>query len=137
MTPFRKLLNRFIEKATGEFYEGPEPPKRVEDMVVMFANDHPKATRKEWVDFATELVGEAYRIGWTRGYEATERTFDWRSDIPPEELADMIDPTWIDDGRGISLDVVNQPVPEDPETEEEILRQQTNEVFIASARRGG
>lgn len=103
MTPVGRFLRRVAEKYLGRFYEGPEAPDRLRVMITAFANDFPKATRSQWVEFAVVIAEEAYRTGWTRGFEHVERQFDWKPGIPPEVLADQIDPRWSDPRRGISL----------------------------------
>lgn len=137
MTPFGKFLKNLAEKAVGRFYEGPEAPLRLRDMVTAFANDHPRATKGEWVEFAAKLAEEAYKSGYVRGFEYTERTFDWRDDVPPEVLADWIDPSWKEDGRGISLREAGAFVPEEEDSEETALRRHAEEIFLTGARRSG
>jgi len=137
VTPFGKFVRKVGEKLVGKYYEGPELPDRIRDMVVEFANDHPRATKGDWVDFATALLSETYEAGWLRGYERDARTYDWRPDIAPEVLADMLDPTWREDGRGILLREAGAIVVDEPPTEEDILRRQSEEVFLTGARRRG
>ena len=133
MTILSNFLKRTAEKYLGRYYEGPEPPERLTSLLVAFANDHPKADRATWVGFTTLLVQEAYKSGYTRGYEYVERTFDWRNDLPPEVIADMIDPNW-KWGPGLQLKEAGGVVPLDPPTDEEILRSQSEEVFLTGAR---
>lgn len=136
MTRFTKFLRDLGERFFGKFYEGPDAPERLREMVVAFSNSHPTASRVEWVEFAATLAEEAYKTGYVRGFEYTERTYDWRPDLPPEVLADMLDPGW-KTGRGILLKEAGAFVPEEPPTEEEVLRGQAEEVFLTGARRGG
>ena len=137
MTPFGKLVRKIGEKLVGKFYEGPELPSRLREMVVRFANEHPRATKGDWVEFTTSLLSETYESGWLQGVERTERTYDWRPDIAPEILADMLDPGWKEDGRGIQLQSAGAIVVDDEETDEDLLRRQSNEVFLAGSRRRG
>ena len=95
MTPLAKLARGILERLLGRFYEGPEPPARLGEMVVAFANDHPRATRGEWVWFCRQHAAECYRSGYTRGVERAERDF-WNAmpSVLPEEVADELDPDW-------------------------------------------
>lgn len=92
MTPFTKWVRNAIESWIGTRYEGPQPPKRLEQQVLSFAEFYPKATRAEWVEFATRFAEECYRIGYTRGVEWAER--DGEEGTDPEALMDEIDPDW-------------------------------------------
>lgn len=131
------MLGRFIkraaEKYVNRYYEGPDPPERLRELVAIFVDQYPKAHREQWIEFASELADEAYRSGYARGYEYTERTYDWRNDLPPEVLADMHDPNW-KVGRGIQIEEAGGTVPLDPPTEEDILRSQSQEIFMMGAR---
>jgi hypothetical protein len=97
MTRFAKFLHRLFDKIFGEWDEGPEPPARLREMALLFAEMHPRATRREWVDFAARHAGEAYRTGWVRGFEATVREEEkpWAGDMP-EHQADALMPGWRD-----------------------------------------
>lgn len=108
MTPLVRLLKRWVEVLFGEWREGPEPPQRLREMVLLFAAAHPRATRREWLEFAAGHAGECYRTGYVRGYEATFRDDDeqpWRR-VSPEQLADEIDPGWRQRQDDVVLDVV-------------------------------
>lgn len=133
MTPFVKWIRNTAEKLFGKYEEGPDAPERLREMVIHFANHHPRASREDWVNFAAGLASEAYQSGYVRGYEYTERTNDWRSDIPPEELADWIDPNW-KWSPGIVLDNAGGIVSEDGDTEESAMKREVDEVLIATAR---
>ena len=52
MTPMMKWLRDTKEKWFGSFYEGQEPPKRLAEMVIVFAEQYPHATKREWMAFA-------------------------------------------------------------------------------------
>lgn len=70
-------------------------PVRFADVVASFANANPAATVGDWAEFAREHAREAYRAGYVRGYEYVERDPEgYRQDLPPEVLADMLDPDW-------------------------------------------
>lgn len=96
MTPFLRLLKGSVEKFFGRFYEGPEPPKRLDDLVRGFERANPKAGWAEWREFAQQLAGYAYREGWVRGNEAHARDPDEEAyhRLPPELEADAMDPGW-------------------------------------------
>lgn len=89
----RAWIRRWADRVTDRYYEGPQPPARLAQMVVEFANQHPNATRAEWVRFACGHARECYRSGWTRGEEHAERDPTELSGIP-EQLADALDPSW-------------------------------------------
>ena len=95
MTPFQRLVRRVVERWRRTYYEGPEPPARLGEMVVAFANDRQRATRAEWIAYAGELARECYRSGYARGVERAERDF-WGSmpSVLPERVADELDPGW-------------------------------------------
>lgn len=93
MTPFLKLIKKTTEKILGKWEEGPEPPKRLREYVTVFANRYPNATRAEWLEAAASLAEEAYRNGFQRGYEHSERDALPR-EFSPEQLADQLDPDW-------------------------------------------
>jgi hypothetical protein len=93
-----RLVKRMAERLLGTWREGPEPPARLRDLVLLFATDHPYATRRDWVDFTIRTVDECYRSGYIRGIERAERDPDARpwADFSPEEVADRLDPEWLD-----------------------------------------
>lgn len=89
-------LRTKFEKAVGEYYEGEEPPARIGQQVIVFANMHPHATRAEWTEFAAEFARECYRAGYLRGVEWVERDGAPEEGTPtPEAIANEIDPDWI------------------------------------------
>ncbi len=95
MTPFSRLTRRLCERLVGTFYEGPEAPARLGEMVIAFANDTPHATRSEWVTFAKFHAEECYRSGFTRGAEWAERDYESRMPgVTPEEVANVETPDW-------------------------------------------
>jgi hypothetical protein len=95
VTPFLRLCKRLWERVIGTWDEGPEPPVRLREAVLMFANMHPRATRRDWVNFASHFAGESYRTGFIRGWEMDVRTAEhpWKGE-PPELMANMLDPGW-------------------------------------------
>jgi hypothetical protein len=121
------LLER-LERGLGRYEEAQRPPDRLREAVVSFANEHPKATRGEWIDFAARFAEESYGSGYIRGVEWAERdpeAFDPTTGFTPEELADQFDPTWRerpwrpDLAEGTERDAVPEV-----RTEDDILRDQ-------------
>ncbi len=117
MTPFLKLLKRASDRLFGEWDEdkGPEPPGRLREYAVAFANRHPNATRAEWLEAASQMAEEAYRGGFRAGYEHQEREA-YPPAFSPDQLAEQIDPDWrwspeVDLENPLGL-VPDQPVPE-------------------------
>lgn len=94
MTPVVKWIRDTVERAFGRFYEGPTPPERLKRLVVVFGNKYRHATRNDWARFAMKHAEEAYKAGYVRGYEYTERDREWPHKFPPDLLADMYDPDW-------------------------------------------
>jgi hypothetical protein len=95
VTILSRLSRGIVERLRGIYYEGPEPPGRLAEMAVAFANQYPHATRGEWVRFCGEHAGECYRSGYVRGVERAER--DYERSMPeraPEDVADELDPDW-------------------------------------------
>lgn len=95
MTPLLKWLKKRAAKFADTYEGGPEPPARLREQAIAFANMYPAATRKQFVEMAATLAEEAYRAGYLRGYEWAERdpkAFDLP--VPPEVIADQIDPDW-------------------------------------------
>ena len=95
MTPLAKLARGILERRAGIWREGPEPPARLGEMVVAFANDCPRASRADWVRFCQLHAAECYRSGYARGAERAERDF-WGAmpSVLPEEVMDELDPDW-------------------------------------------
>jgi hypothetical protein len=123
MTPFLKLLRNGWQKLTERYYEGPVPPARFGEVAALFANDHPDATRLDWVMFASEHARRAYREGFLRGMEYTERDpEELRAlrTLDPESLADALDPDWR------SSDPVQLTLPQD--SPPEYVRTEREEV---------
>jgi hypothetical protein len=118
------MVRNAIEYLFGKYYEGPEPPERLDRMVMVFANTNRYATRAEWQAFAAAHAREAYRAGYVRGEEWSERAPDRLPDVPPETLANQIDPDW--KWRPMGSDVLEFPndrvAEENLATAEQMLR---------------
>lgn len=87
MTPLKKVFRNLYERAKGTYYEGPECPARIGELVDEFARARPRATRAEWADMAKRLASEAYRSGYVRGWEWAERDLDRRDPAEDPEVA--------------------------------------------------
>jgi hypothetical protein len=97
LTPFARWWRKIRDALQARYYEGPQPPRRLNEIVLVFANEHPTATRLEWITFAIEHARESYRTGWIRGMEYTERSPEEQEAIrnaDPDAVADGLDPDW-------------------------------------------
>jgi len=89
MTPVMRWLRGAWERHVGTFAEGPEPPARLRGIVELWARANPGATPADWVEFAVLHAEGAYRDGYVRGFERTERLGpDWRD---PDEAAAVLE----------------------------------------------
>ena len=122
----RRWLRDKFEQTIGVYYEGEEPPRRLREQVISFANLYPRATRAEWAEFAASFAEECYRAGYLRGVEWVERDEQRDPNAPtPEEIANDMDPDWIwrplvklEDGSYVVGDIR----PEHEEIEDQIDR---------------
>jgi hypothetical protein len=95
MVPINRLLRNLFQRLRGTYYEGPEAPSRLGQIVEVFAASRRRATRRQWIEFARSLAEEAYRSGYVRGYEWAERDLDRRDPaIDPEALAAVEGHEW-------------------------------------------
>ena len=86
-------MTKTVETMLEQFYEGPQPPKRLAERVKAFRLYYPNATPEEWESFALTFGQNCYRDGFTRGYDWNER--DWKGPaIDPEQLAEMQSHDW-------------------------------------------
>ena len=74
---FSRWLLRFAERHARRYYEGPEPPRRLAQEVNSFAALHPRATQREWIEFARAQCEESYRSGYIRGFERNVRDLNF------------------------------------------------------------
>lgn len=97
MTPVERFLRNAAEKLAKRYYEGPQAPDRLLELVSAFRAENPNPSAAEWEEFSKKLAGYAYRAGWQRGYEWAERQGPdekpWAK-LPPEMVADFEDPDW-------------------------------------------
>lgn len=132
MTPIVKWFRNFRERVFGKYDDGPDPPERLAQMVIAFAQTTPQATRLDWTRFAIEHARESYRAGYTRGYEYTERDPDERailSQLDPETLATALDPNWLWQSPPLTLDgILEEPVRELIFTENEEMQRLLEQV---------
>jgi len=95
MTPAVRFFRNLWQRWRKAFYDGPETPKRLPDMVLAFTVAYPRATKAEWIGFARKLADESYRSGWTRGFEWAERDLDRRDPVvDPEVLMENEGQDW-------------------------------------------
>lgn len=93
-------LRRWIEKLIGIWYEGVEPPRRLNSMVADFEALHPSASAAEWRAFAIRLIRTSYQTGFARGFEYEARQLA----LPdPDAIADREQPGWRDNSPPVSL----------------------------------
>lgn len=95
MTPLVRTAKKLVERTLGTWYEGPEPPDRLRQMVLAYAEAHPRATRREWIGFAQDLARVCYRSGYERGYLWADRDLERRDpEFEPERLAELEGNGW-------------------------------------------
>lgn len=88
-TPLVRFVGRLADKMRGTFYEGPEVPERFALVVAAFAEEHPRATRGEWLEFAQLHAAQAYQSGYMRGLEWTERDLERGiKAVDPDQVAE-------------------------------------------------
>ncbi len=122
MTPLKRWLRRTIERLLKRWYEGEEPPDRLGDMIVQWANENPNATRGEFLSMAIQITEESWMSGFSRGVEYVERDPEFFEDRQPDTIADAFDPTWREESPAITLDGdPNEIVPPDEVIEFEDL----------------
>lgn len=95
MKSIRKFLIMIAERFLDRYKEGAIAPSRFFEMVEEFDKSNEHATRREWAHFSTALMAEAYRDGYIRGREYTDRDRDeWFPNPRPEVLANTLMPGW-------------------------------------------
>lgn len=123
MTRIMRWFNHMRERWLGQWYEGPEMPERLAQVVVAFANDNRHATRGDWTLFAVEHAREVYRSAYRRGYEYAERDPEPVSQLP-EEIMGQVDPNWAWNSEPIQLQRPLEVVGEEPPGEGVLLGEQ-------------
>lgn len=68
-----RALRATLERIIGRYYEGPEPPPRLAEEVVLFRAYNPHASQDAWAEFALRFARNAYRDGFVRGLEWQQR----------------------------------------------------------------
>lgn len=84
MTRLDRFLRNLWERLRGRYYEGPDPPPRLAQEVRLFAARDP--TPEQWREFSARFAENAYRDGFARGLEWSERLWPGPS-VDPDELA--------------------------------------------------
>lgn len=87
MNKVKRYLRDALEKVLARFYEGPEPPERIGETVILFRVLNPGADAEAWARFAIMHAEDCYRAGFVRGVERTERN----PEAMPAELADAME----------------------------------------------
>ncbi len=134
MTPLVKWLKKKAAVFAGTYEGGQDPPERLREQVIAFANMYPAATRGQFVDMAATLAEEAWRAGHLCGIEWAERdpnAFD--PSLPPEVIADQIDPDW----RWRPMSELELPADEvipEHRTTGELIRQQVAAINLKARR---
>lgn len=94
MNPVFRWLRNGVHRIKRTFYEGPNPPERLSKIVEAFAAEHPNATVREWIEFASAHGNECYTSGYIRGVEWQHRDLDQKEKL---KLIRELDPRhdWI------------------------------------------
>jgi hypothetical protein len=93
VTRLQKWFCIAAEKFLDRYNEGPRPPRRFAEMAEDFHATHPSPA--DSLAFAIGIATSAYRDGYLRGFECTERwERPWASSPTPEEIADAEEPNW-------------------------------------------
>ena len=85
----RNGFSRVAQRAADAAYVGPQAPPRLVDEALAFRAAYPLATQEDLLEFAVSLASQAYRDGFTRGYQWHERAGDEpydESHVDPREL---------------------------------------------------
>lgn len=127
MTRFARWWRDLLERWSERYFEGPEPPARLTEMAIAFAEMHPNATRREWVAFAAAHARNSYSSGYARGYEYVERDPDFFKDRSPDEAAAQLDPHEFEWSPDIALTRPDDAVPEFEEPDASVLLRQLAE----------
>lgn len=94
MTPLKRKVRDLLERLLRRFYEGPTPPPRIQEEVRLFALMHPHAGAAEWEQLAVRHAENAYRDGFVRGFEQSERDPDRVEPTPDERILDAHRHDW-------------------------------------------
>jgi hypothetical protein len=138
MTFAKRLLVRLLERLLGKYEEGPTAPSRFGEVVLEYVRDCPRATRQEWVDFATRHACTAYREGYVRGYEWCDRDpRRMEPEMEPEALMDVIDPAGEWRRNPVDLQAVDVVDERDVDVGEEIGREMQRVALYAERRARG
>lgn len=94
MKSVRQVVRGMLERALGHLADGPEPPPRLRETVLMFRVTYPAATASDWENFAIVHATDAYRSGFLRGLDWSMRELDEMDPDAPERLADLAAHDW-------------------------------------------
>lgn len=94
VTSLKRKLRNFLELLLRKFYEGPTPPPRIQEEARLFALMNPHAGADEWEEFAARHADNAYRDGFVRGFEQSERDPERVVPEPDDALLDAQRHDW-------------------------------------------
>lgn len=94
MRTVRDFVRGTLERMLGRLADGPAPPPRLREGATFFRVQYPAATVDEWERFAALHAEEAYRAGFIRGLEWSERELDRMDPDTPERIADSLRHDW-------------------------------------------
>lgn len=116
MKSVRRLLRSVLERVTKTYYEGPEPPSRLREGVLLFRLTNPAATPADWVGFASASIAAAYRDGFVRGLEWRERGLLDKPSDDADKVADAAVNEWLlaDEGTPLRERLDSGNDPDDP-----------------------
>lgn len=84
-----------LERILGRYREGPRLPLRFVEVAERYWASSDERVPREWLAFAIGLASSAYRDGYVRGFESSERwERPWSSSPSPEDIADAEEPGW-------------------------------------------
>lgn len=112
----RRKLAQLRDRWKGQWYEGPEPPPRLVEEVVIFRLLYPDASQARWQAFVDSAVRNAYRDGFVRGFQWNERDWDGKPTEDAERIAELMAHDWsLADQTGPRYDLLLKGVnPDDP-----------------------
>jgi len=94
MKSVREVVRGVLERMLGRLTDGPSPPPRLREAVIVFRVMYPTASIDEWEAFAIAQAEDAYRSGFVRGLEWSERELDNMDPDTPERLAEAASHDW-------------------------------------------
>lgn len=135
MTPLVKVLKRASEKLLGKWSEGPELPRRYEQIVEAFARTTTSTDR--WQGFALDLARCAWRDAYERGATYAERLDEHGPELrDPDVVAALLRDEWempeFDPGEGLVVPEANELPIELPRGESDAVMESMQRSYVAS-----